>query len=285
MLYLPTLPVALCAAFLVPPSAVDDAMPFEQLLHDKRLSVQAKGTGQFSGTAIQAVVRNTSGGTIRTRIPAGWVFHSVDEGVQDLMVVRNEEFVLSAGASKTIQCRAFCIEGPLRGPEDGEQFRAGAMATPKLVSVAHAVAAGEYPDELVQSAVWAVSNGYSIAGMGALDSSANDTLRMVTSRLSGQPPPRYAMRFVEEEGRACSGRPAAILRDFALNVPAGTQFTAVVVNAAGHIVCTLEERTLLEPGRHARRFEVPVLDWPAGRYAIHAYTTNGPGVHRLPFVL
>lgn len=285
MLNLPAFTLALCAAVLVPPSAVDDAMPLEQLLHDKRMTVQAKGTGQFSGTAIQAVVRNTSGGPIRTRIPAGWVFHSVDEGVQDLMVVRNEEFVLSSGASKTIQCRAFCIEGPMRGPEDGEPYRAGGMGSPPLVSVARAVAAGDYPDELVQSAVWAVSNGYSIAGMGAMDSTTNDTLRMLTSRLSGQPPPRYAMRFAEEEGRACSGRPSAILRDFVMTVSAGAEFTAVVVNAAGHIVCTLEERTLLEPGRHARHFEVPVLDWPAGRYAIHAFTTNGPGVHRLPFVL
>lgn len=285
MLYLPALPVALCAAFLLPYSAEEEPVPLDQLLHNKRLSVQATGTGQINGTAIEAVVRNTSAGTIRAKIPAGWVFASVNERVQDLMVVRDEEFVLASGASRTIQCRAFCVQGPLSGPKVGEAYRSGAMGGAHLVSVAEAVAKGGYPDHLVQAAVWAVSNGYSIAGMGALDSSANDTLRMVTSRLSGQPPPRYAMRFVEEEGRACSGRPAAILRDFAMNVPAGAEFTAVVVNASGHIVCTLEERTLLEPGRHARQFEVQVLDWPAGRYAIHAYTTNGPGVHRLPFVL
>jgi len=285
MLYLPALPVALCAALFVGPGPVDDLLPLDELLQKGRLSVKAKGTGQFSGTSIQAVVRNTSGGTIRTRIPAGWVFHSVDEGVQDLMVVRDEEFVVSGGASKTIQCRAFCIEGPMRGPDDGEPYRAGGMGAPHLVSVARTIAAGDYPDDLVQSALWVLSNGYSIAGMGALDSSASDTLRMVISRLSGQPPPRYAMRFAEEEGRVCSGRPSAILRDFAIQVPAGAEFTAVVVDAAGHIVYTLEERTELEPGRHARRFEVPVLDWPAGRYAIHAYTTNGPGVHRSPFVL
>jgi hypothetical protein len=285
MFHLPALPAALCAAILVQPSPVDDRVPLDELIRSGQLAVVARGTGTHSGGSVRLVVRNTSGSAVRTRIPAGWVFPSVQEDVQDLMVVRNEELTLAGGTSRTILCRAFCIEGPMRGPSEGEAYRSGGMGRPALSSLAQVVAAGKYDDDVVQAAVWVLSNGYSIAGMGALDSSATDTLRMAVSRASGQPPPRYTMRFVQEEGRVCTGRPSSIVRDFSLNAPAGTVFTAVVVDAAGHVVRTLEYRTLLEPGQHVRHFEVPVLDWPSGRYAIHAYTSNGPGVHRMPFVL
>lgn len=285
MLVHPWFLATLYVAFATVPSGSNEVLSLNELIKKKRIVIQAQGTGGHRGETVQAVVRNTSGGTIRASIPPGWVFHSVDEGVQDLMVVRDEEFVLASGASRTIACRAFCVQGPLRGPSDGEAYRAGGMGGKELVHVANAVAKGDYPDQLVQSALWVLSNGYFIAGMGAMDSSATDSLRLLVSRLSGQPPPLYGMHFVEEEGQVCTGRPRVIQRDFALNVFASVEFTAVVVNTKGRIVHTFETRTLLDPGHHARHFEVPVVGWPQGRYAIHAYTSNSAGVHRFPFDL
>ncbi len=285
MFFNPYFLVTLYAAFSLAPAESNEVMPLDELLQHKRITIQAKGKGGYSGETIEAMVRNTSGGTIRASIPAGWVFQSVNEGVQDLMVVRDEEFVLASGSSRSISCKAFCVQGQLSGPKNGEAFRAGGMGRKGLVGVARGVASGDYPDHVVQSALWVMSDGYSIAAMGPMDSSAVDTLRLLVSRLSGQPPPLYKMFFEEQEGQVCTGRPRAILRDFSFNIPVSTELTAVVLNASGRIVHTFESRTVLDPGRHARRFEVPVLGWPKGRYAIHVYTSIGPGVHRMPFDL
>lgn len=262
-----------------------DRIPLDEVLRRGAISLQVTAADEAAGGDVKALVRNTSGTTVRTTIPAGWVFTSIDEGVQDLLVVREEVLDLSAGASRTVVCRALCTQGPLRGPREGEPYRPGQWAAPGLVAVARAIAAGDYPDDLAQSAIWVMSDGYSIAGMGALDSSALDTLRLVVSRLSGQPPPRYSIRFRLEEDRVCSGIPEVVQRSFVVDTPAGARFSAVVVDRQGKVMHVLHRDTMLDRGIHRLAFEVPVLDWPPGPYAIHAWTQQDAGVHRLPFML
>ncbi len=261
-----------------------ERMPLEEALDRGLLKVSVTATDD-AAAAVHAQVRNISGAAVHTAIPAGWVFTSMDEGIQDLIVVRDELIDLAAGATRTVACRAFCTQGPLRGPGDGDPYRAGGRGAPGLVAVARAIAAGVYEDDVAQSAVWVMSDGYSIAGMGAMDSSTTDTLRMVVSRLSGQPPPRYAMRFRQEHGRMCTGEAESVQRAFEIDVPGGAVMNAVVLNAQGRVMHVLYRHHVLEPGRHPLRFEVPVLGWPPGRYAIHAWTLAAAGVHRLPFLL
>lgn len=254
-------------------------------MHAKALAISATGTGTYAGEALWVAVRNTSGTSLRTRIPAGWVFQSVQEDVQDLLVVRSEDIVLTPGAERKVLCRVMCTQGPLNGPSEEERYRPGAWGSPALVAVAQAIEAGPYDDHLAQAAVWTISNGYSIAGMGALEGNESDTLRMVTSRLSGQPPPRYGVDFERGERGVCMGRPLVVRRQFTLESGAGAMLSVVVLDAQGRVVKVLEDRRPLEPGRHAMLFEVGVEDWPPGRYAIHARTDQAPGVHRLPFSL
>lgn len=256
-----------------------------ELLAADQLRLTAVGTGGYSGESVRVDVRNTSGKPLAASIPPGWVFNSVDEQVQDLMVVREEVFALAPGASRTIMCRAFCTQGNLRAPMAGERFFAGAMAAPRLVQLAQAVARAPYDDDLVQSAVWVLGNGYSIGGMGALDSTAADTLRHLVSRLSGQPPPRYAVHFARDGESVCTGRPEMIVQPFSITVGTPTLLSAVVLDRQGRVVQRLEDHATIGPGMHHRRYQVAVADWPAGQYAIHVWTTDRAGVHRLPFTL
>ncbi len=132
---------------------------------------------------------------------------------------------------------------------------------------------------------WLLSDGHSIASMGAMDSSAADTLRRVVSRLSGQPPPQYSLRYLDDEGRVCSGRPETITRAMPYTVSAGTVFTAVVLDGRGRVVQVLYDRVLLGPGHYLVPLQVAVLGWPPGTYAIHAYSPDRAGVQRMPFTL
>lgn len=255
------------------------------LLASDQVHLSPTGTGIHAGESIRVTVRNTSGKALSASIPPGWVFNSVNEQVQDLIVVREEVFVLAPGASKTITCRAFCTQGNLRGPREGEPYTPGSLGSPGLVELAQAVARAPYDDALVQSAVWTLSNGYSIAGMGALDSTAADTLRYVVSRLSGQAPPRYGMRFLSDGISVCTGRPEMIERRFSITVGVPAQLSAVVLDRQGHVVHVFEDHAQISPGVHVRQFQLPVADWPDGQYAIHVWTTDRAGVHRLPFKL
>ena len=282
-----TAPLALLVPLWLHPTIQAKAsfIPLVQLLEEGRVALAAEGNGGHDGECVKVTVQNRGGGRVSTSIPVGWRLVSVNPEVQDLLVVREELVALAGGASVTVVCRAFCCEASGTGPSEGERYKGGHQASEALTAVARAIASGGHPDEAAQHAIWVLSDGHSIAGMGAMDSSRVDSLRLIVSRLSGQPPPRFSMRFADEPGRVCSGRPEAISRVLDYQAPAGTVFHAVVVDRQGRVMQVLEERALLEPGRHRMAFDVVVLGWPPGHYAIHAWSTDRAGVHRLPFIL
>lgn len=259
--------------------------PLVQLLEEGRVALAAEGLGDHGGECVKVTVQNRSADRVSTSIPVGWRLVSVTPEVQDLLVVREQPLAVAAGASVSVVCRAFCCEASGTGPLAGERYKGGHQASAALTAVAQAISAGEHPDDAAQHAIWVLSDGHSIAGMGAMDSSRVDSLRLAVSRLSGQPPPLYSMRFAEEPGRVCSGPPEAISRALVVDAPAGTVFHAVVVDRQGRVLQVLEEDAWLEPGRHRLAFDVVVLGWPPGNYAIHAWSTDRAGVHRLPFTL
>ena len=52
------------------------------------IELKPRGLGGHSGESVVVDVRNRTARTLRTSIPAGWLFPSVNEGIQDLLVVR-----------------------------------------------------------------------------------------------------------------------------------------------------------------------------------------------------
>lgn len=275
---------ALCASALTCP-ATEAWTPLLELIEAGQIELRATGLGGHSGECLRVEARNRSDRPLRTRIPAGWVFPSATESVQDLIVVREQVIALAPQGRVTVTCRAFCCEATHSGPGEGEHFRQGRPAPPELMALAHAVDSGQYGDGIVQSAVWVLSDGNDIGSMGAVNRTVEDTLRHVVSRLSGQPEPLYSLEYAPGEGQACSQRPAVIRRTFTMSGGAPQRLTVVVRHDDGRIMEVLRSAELLDAGTTDLTFAVNVLDWPPGRYAFHVTTTAANGAHRLPFTL
>ncbi|MBP7515482.1 MAG: hypothetical protein KA791_13090 [Flavobacteriales bacterium] len=259
--------------------------PLIELLEQGRIELTPRGLGGHSGECLKVDVKSRTATSIRTSIPAGWVFVSQEEGVQDLIVVREEAIALVPNGRTTVTCRAFCCEASNGGPGENEPYRKGHPAPKKLTTLARFVDSLGYDDGIVQSAIWVLSDGHDIASLGALDSSANDTLRNKLSALSGQPAPRYSVRYAEDERMACSGRPESISRIVSVVRVVPDRLTIVVRSDAGRLIDVIQDRMPIEAGRAQVPVELNVLDWPKGRYAIYAWTEGGADVQRLPFTL
>lgn len=260
--------------------------PLLDLLENGRIELTPRGLGGHSGECLKVDVKNRSASPIRTSIPAGWVFVSEVEGVQDLIVMREEAIALAPNGRTTVTCRAFCCEASHSGPGQNEIYRKGHPASDKLMILARSVDSLRFDDDIVQSAVWVLSDGHDIASLGALDGSTNDTLRNRLSALSGQPAPRYTVRYAEAEGAAISsGRPATISRVIHLSASIPQHLTVEVRGQNGRIVTTLEDRSPIPAGNVDLPVSIDVLGWPSGTYAFHVYTTEANGAHRLPFTL
>jgi hypothetical protein len=256
-----------------------------EMLEQGRIELSPRGLGGHSGECLKVDVKNRSASPIRTSIPAGWVFVSEVEGVQDLIIMREEVIALGPNGRSTVTCRAFCCEASNSGPGANEVFRKGQPAGEKLQILARSVDSLRFDDDIVQSAVWVLSDGHDIASLGALDGSADDTLRNRLSALSGQPAPRYTVRYARDESRACSGRPETISRIISLENGTPQRLTVVVRSDAGRLMEVLQDRMPVEAGAVDVPITLNVLGWPEGRYAFYVYTTATSDVHRLPFTL
>ncbi len=262
-----------------------DFTPLVELLERGQVTLQPKGLGGHSGDCLSVDVRSTSSTPLRTSIPAGWVFVSEIPDVQDLIVVREEAIALAPHGQATVTCRAFCCEAENAGPDAGEAYRKGHPAAKKLLALAQMVDSSDYADNLVQSAVWVLSNGHDIASLGALDGTGEDTLRNKLSLLSGQPAPRYTVRYAPSEHAACSGRPESISRVIEFITGGAQRLTVIVKNDAGRLMEVMYDRELMVPGEYTMPVTAHVLDWPKGRYAFYVYSDEASSVRRLPFVL
>lgn len=259
--------------------------PLVELLEQGRIEFTPRGLGGHSGECLKVDVKNRTATSIRTSIPAGWVFVSENSDVQDLIVMREEVIALVPNGRSTVTCRAFCCEASRSGPDEDEVYRKGHPASEQLTSLARTVDSLRFTDDIVQSAVWVLSDQHDIASLGALDGTASDTLRNRLSALSGQPSPRYTVRYAEDERMACSGRPESISRIVSVARGVPDRLTIVVRSDAGRLMQVIQDRQPIEAGPAQVPVEVKVLDWPKGRYAIHAWTEGSNEVQRLPFTL
>lgn len=273
----------LTIALLAPLALLANRQLLPELIESGSISITATGTGQYQDESVSVRLENISSKAISSGIPIGWRFSSVRPEVQDLLVVREELFALAPGQETTVLCKAFCCESFGSAPKEGEAYSKGRLADPELVAVAKASAKRAYDDNAIQHAIWVLSDGLDIAGMGAMDSTATDSLRMAVSRLSGQAPPHYSLYYAEGGASVCSGRPEWIRRNINYVVPAGATVTIVAIGKNNQILEVLYERETLAPGVHELPVHVHVLDWPEGDYAIRAHTQSGAEVRLIPF--
>lgn len=256
-----------------------------QLIEQGKIALSPIGIGGHSGECVRVNVANLTNGSLSTRLPAGWVFVSENEGVQDLIVVRTETIALGPGSNHNVTCRAFCCEAAQAGPGLDEPFRKGHPARADLFALAQAVDSGSYSDDLVQNAVWVLSDGNDIGSMGAMDGSPNDRLRERVSRLSNQALPLYTLRYAPAGDRACSQRPASISRTITFHNGTAQEITVVARKDDGTIKEILLNAQSLPAGTVDVPLHVNVADWPHGRYAFHVHSKGSSTVRRLPFTL
>jgi hypothetical protein len=149
------------------------------------IAVKAVGTGRHMGESVLVTVTNRTPSPLDVVIPAGWNFDSENEGTQNVMNVRTEAFVVPAGSSTTVSCRAFCSETEKQGPGQGAVFNLGAMASPKLVELAKFIDRGDFPDDAVLFSVWVVTGARPFSSIKSDDMAAIEPLRNEVAWLIG----------------------------------------------------------------------------------------------------
>lgn len=243
--------------------------PLDSLLRSGLVELRAFGSGGHAGEVLSVEAFNAQARTLRLVIPPGWRFASQDSAVQDLLVVEEAVLVLAPRASGALRCRVFCCEASKSGPQSGSRYRAGGPADGRLVQLARHLSAHHYPDQAVQQAVWAVSDGHPISAIDGSDAGSTLALRRFVAEVTGQPVPWYTTAYAApEQGRLFSNEPVSVSGTVEFQQQHPGLLSIVVKDAAGRTVHVMEEGRVLEKGRFTIAVAMTVRGWPKGRYSL-----------------
>jgi hypothetical protein len=243
------------------------------------ISVEATSLGGHSGEVVALTVKPIVKKSFQLYIPAGTHFIPNDEGDQNIFVVKDQEEMI-ANNEIEIEVEGFCSESNDRSPSAGSGFKVIHSKEQKLLKLADYMRDKDFPSDVKQSAVWAVSDNSSVSYISDDEHEKEITaLRTFISELTGQPNVWYTTeRHIEIlEDRTIEASPVKVRGDIEYKVARPGKMTAGVYGANDNEIFTLGDGMKLpQAGEYSFFFNLKVTGWKTGGYKVKVFIDGNP---------
>jgi hypothetical protein len=164
--------MAILASASAQTSWASTSINIQEALSMNLVSVEIKGTtvkerkpgesGHY-GECIQLTVTNKTNRQLNLTIPAGQLLNSTDTGVQIMIVTKDHSIPLANKQQLSTKVYAMCSQKKKKAPTEFSSFTVGNMAQKELKSMATFIGSKHYQTNAGQQAMWALTDGISIA--------------------------------------------------------------------------------------------------------------------------
>ncbi|TNE55082.1 MAG: hypothetical protein EP338_05050 [Bacteroidetes bacterium] len=233
------------------------------------ISWQGLATGNYDGESIKAKIKNLSRKKVRILIPAGTYFRA--EATDEQNLVTTEDLIVelnpSSGSSKVLN--GFCFNASKRCPGEGKAFTPEKKTNEELVALTKFLKGKKYDNDVLQSAVWTISDRRSISSVYGKDQDAILALREELSKITGLKNPWYSSpeRRSLDRNRNINRETVMVHGDIRFECPEGAKVHQEIRDAAGNVKAK-DEETPLRAGNVRYRFNVQVRGWERGTYFV-----------------
>lgn len=254
-------------------STIADTLNLSDALSKKRIAITAEGMGGYHGESIKLICRNLRDQVLHIRIPQGQLMQPADSSMQILVVSVAQILDLNGKTPAETRLMTFCIQAGNRSPISGTAFAVGAMAPENLCQLLKYLSVNnktEHPG--AQSAVWAITNGRGLAGIG------DPGITRFTADLLGKEVPGYQVKYESREApgeRAELGRAMLVESQFQYTLTKSEYLNTVLLNAEGKQVKMLHEHELSRAGEHRRGLHLEAWNLTPGKYTVRVQTEDG----------
>lgn len=237
------------------------------------VSVSAEGTGGHEGESIKLVCRNLRAQLLRLRIPQGLLMDPADSSMQTLVVAEARTVAVSAKLPAEVRLKTFCTQAGDRSPSAGTAFAVGAMAPDKLCQLLRYLDEnGKTDSPAAQSAVWCVTNGNPLAGIGDPD------ITRYTATLVGKHVPVYRVQYESREvpgERAGLGKALLVESNFQYTLAQDELLSTLLLDAEGKRVKILRDNEPAKAGEHRSGLRLQAWNLQPGKYTVRVQTKGG----------
>lgn len=252
-----------------------DTVSIKDALNRGIVSVTAFSLGGHADECIEMNIENLAGKEVILRIEAGREMNSGDSTMQDILITRQYEFLLSATEKATLKIFGMCMRARKRSPAKGSRFTVGKMADSLLVQLARFIDKFNYRKPASQNAVWVLSDGNPLE---SIHSPGNDAiapkLMELMHRLTKKPVPWYTLEYASDTVVLFTGKAEMLHGYYEYYVPNNAVVTVGIYKEDGHLQEVLFSRKAHSPGKYDYPFILDVSKWKKGNYYLKFYADD-----------
>lgn len=252
----------------------ESTLALSEAVKNGKVNVKLTGLGGHSGKCVSMTIENKSGKSTSFILRAGEIMNSEDEGEQDLLVVHDQDIPLAVGQKKKVQLEGFCCQLHNASPGSGSGFKLGKQAGDNLKKLCGWLKGKPIPYDVLQEAVWCLSDGNSPTNISVPDDSPQaepvKQLRKFVCELTKQNDPWYStpqQRLINEE-RQIESNPVEVYGDIEYTIQNTTHVAGEVRNEKNEVVVKMGEAQPLPPGTFTYFFHIKVAGYPKGHYHV-----------------
>jgi hypothetical protein len=259
--------VILASAMGLEPVFATNVFTVEEAAKKGLVKIVIKGKGGYTGDVIQLKVQNLTGSPISLKVEAGRRLDSQDDSQQDLLVTRQENFVLASKQEKSYTIYGMCCQAHNAAPKLNSVYKVGKMADSNLVKIASFIDKNKYySDYTAQQAVWVISDNNSIASIEDGKEEDVKKIRKYVSEITGKPIPSYTIVYKQQDERSVLGRAMKVEGVFSYSLNIDNHVTVAIYDSQGKMVQLICERYAHARGEYTLHYIFNSSKVPAGTY-------------------
>lgn len=249
------------------------ALSIEDAILRNMIACDIESKGGHTGNCVDMRVKNLTPNRLVVKLESGRNLTSVDTNSQDILVVKEELFVLNPSQTQQKEVFGFCSQSHKSEPNKSELFTIGEMKDKNIVKLTQHLAANKYPISAMQDAIWTMTNDRPIASIFHNNRDSIVNLQEFVAQFTKSMSPWYAIEYTEPDSGMASNTAKSIHGNIEARLTKNTVVKIVVYDKFNIPQLRTEILTGEQANKHP--FSVNVLSLPKGRYHIGFYTLGG----------
>jgi hypothetical protein len=226
-------------------------------------------------------LENKSLHALNILVESGRNLLSNDTNKQDILIVKEEVFVLNKGENESKDLFGFCSQSHKGSPSKNEEYALGQMKDKKTVQLTTYLAKNKYPLSAMQNAIWVMTNNRRVEGIYHENRDSIRSLMDYVSNLTYRFTPWYSIEYFEDESSLVSDNAKQIYGEFEGRLLKDTKVKVVVFDMLN--IAQLRKEIIITKEANAHPINVDVSSLPKGRYHIGFYVVGGGRVDEKVF--
>lgn len=253
----------------------------EEAIRNNLVNCNISSNGGHEGMCVNMSLENKSLHNLNIQVESGRNLLSNDTNKQDILIVKEEIFVLYKGENESKDLFGFCSQSNKGSPSTSEQYSLGEMKDKKTVQLTTYLAKNKYPLSAMQNAIWVMTNNRRVEGIYHENRDSIKSLMDFVSNLTYQFTPWYSIRYFEDEANLVSDNAKQIFGEFEGRLRKDTKVKVVIFDMLN--IAQLRKEITISEEANSHPISVDVSSLSKGRYHIGFYVVGGGRVDEKVF--